>query len=557
MTLSIITYINDQFMNTSHIVLGLSKFAQSSLQRGWGRLYLLLFTLPTMAQTPSDSLMDEAEYRFASLIQLWHNTNNASGLSLDDSSNRGFASVGFSHRGGDYHRVQEGGAMNNLQFFTERYQKIGKYLYSYGKVDFNLGRTKDRAFADQYRPYNANLYQSGSAIAGSYDHQNLDMTAAVGTTDFSGWRFGLQLNYQLGDLSRLRDPRSRSQLLDYRLTPAVSYTMGNHTLGLSGYYDRRKEKMGPLVTVQSDATLTYYLLSGMENATGTIGGYSSFNREWVNHQLGTEFDYGYRSARFHTLNSFGISRGEEYAYGTYKYEPGRYFTYRYNAQSQNRLYTGTILHQADLRLDWQQSYADEYRQQLIIKNDPQIGTTSYTYEKQLEFRKRYQVRTFDFAFRYRANFINTTSIAGSRYLTSSIKGYTGFLIDTHKASNRHLLPPSSSDYSRVNFQLENGISLFKQRLTADVTLGYSLSTRADLKLADNASILAERVLLKDLPYYDANLLHGSLQVMYQFPLTIKKSRAMWFVKAFGDFTSANTTGHPNLYNVGFSVGLFN
>ena len=110
------------------------------------------------------------------------------------------------------------------------------------------------------------------------------MTAAVGTTDFSGWRFGLQLNYQLGDLSRLRDPRSRSQLLDYRLTPAVSYTMGNHTLGLSGYYDRRKEKMGPLVTVQSDATLTYYLLSGMENATGTIGGYSSFNREWVNHQ---------------------------------------------------------------------------------------------------------------------------------------------------------------------------------------------------------------------------------------------------------------------------------
>ena len=62
-------------MNTSHIVLGLSKFAQSSLQRGWGRLYLLLFTLPTMAQTPSDSLMVEAEYRFASLTQLWHNTN--------------------------------------------------------------------------------------------------------------------------------------------------------------------------------------------------------------------------------------------------------------------------------------------------------------------------------------------------------------------------------------------------------------------------------------------------------------------------------------------------
>ena len=544
-------------MNTSYFFSTLSAFVQSSLRRGWGRLFLLMFTLPTMAQTPSDSLVGEPEYRYKNVTQPWHNTSNAAGLSLDDSPNCGFASIGFNHRGGDYHRVQEGGAMNNMQFFTERYQRLGRYLYSYGKVDFNLGRTKDRAFADQYRPYNSNPYQSGSDIAGSYDHQDFDMVASVGTTDFSGWRFGLQLNYQLGDLSRLRDPRSRSQLLDYRLTPSVSYTMGGHTLGLSGYYDRRKEKMGPLVTVQSDATLTYYLFSGMEYATGTIGGYSSFNREWVNHQVGAAMDYGYRSDSFHTLNSFGISRGEEYAYGTYKYEPGRYFTYLYNVQSQNRLLTGSVLHQVDVRMDWQQGYADEYRQQLIIKNDPQIGTTSYTYEKQLEFRKRYQVRTFDCAFRYRANFLNDAPSRLLQQATASLKGYTGFSIDTHKASNRHLLPLSSSDYSRINFQLENGISLFKQHLTADLTLGYSVSTRADLQLADDSSVLAQRVLLKDLPYYDANLLRGRLQVMYQFPLTIKKSRAMWFVKAFGDFTSANSAGHPNLYNVGFSVGLFN
>ena len=544
-------------MNISYSFSTFSAFVQSSLRRGWGRLFLLMFTLPTMAQTPSDSLVGEPEYRYKNLTQLWHNTSNAAGLSLDDSPNRGFASIGFNHRGGDYHRVQGGGAMGGVQFFTERYQRLGRYLYSYGKVDFNLGRTKDRAFADQYRPYNSNPYQSGSDIAGSYDHQDFDMVASVGTTDFSGWRFGLQLNYQLGDLSRLRDPRSRSQSLDYRLTPSASHTTGGHTLGLSGYYDRRKEKMGPLVTVQSDATLTYYLFSGMEYATGTIGGYSSFNREWVNHQVGAAMDYGYRSDSFHTLNSFGISRGEEYAYGTYKYEPGRYFTYLYNVQSQNRLLTGNVLHQVDVRMDWQQGYADEYRQQLIIKNDPQIGTTSYTYEKQLEFRKRYQVRTFDCAFRYRANFLNDAPSRLLQQATASLKGYTGFSIDTHKASNRHLLPLSSSDFSRINFQLENGISLFKQHLTADLTLGYSVSTRADLQLADESSVLAQRVLLKDLPYYDANLLHGRLQVMYQFPLTIKRSRAMWFVKAFGDFTSANSAGHPNLYNVGFSVGLFN
>ena len=33
-------------MNTSHIVLGLSKFAQSSLQRGWGEALLIAIHTP-------------------------------------------------------------------------------------------------------------------------------------------------------------------------------------------------------------------------------------------------------------------------------------------------------------------------------------------------------------------------------------------------------------------------------------------------------------------------------------------------------------------------------
>ena len=97
-------------MNTSYSFSTFSAFVQSSLRRGWGRLFLLMFTLPTMAQMPSDSLVGEPEYRYKNLTQLWHNTSNAAGLSLDDSPNRGFASIGLNHRGGDYHRVQEGGS---------------------------------------------------------------------------------------------------------------------------------------------------------------------------------------------------------------------------------------------------------------------------------------------------------------------------------------------------------------------------------------------------------------------------------------------------------------
>ena len=55
-----------------------------------------------------------------------------------------------------------------------------------------------------------------------------------------GFTGGVRLDYQVGDLSRLRDPRSRSELLDYKLTPSLTYTSGQHTLGISGHYRRRK-----------------------------------------------------------------------------------------------------------------------------------------------------------------------------------------------------------------------------------------------------------------------------------------------------------------------------
>lgn len=521
-------------------------------------LVLGAITLPAMAQFTADSLTNEQTYRLHSLTDIWQNTNNPSGLSIDASPNRGNLTVTYSHRGGDYHRVQEGGMNNDLSFSTERYQRIGKYLYSYGRVNFSLGRTKDRAFADQYRPYNGNPFLSGSAIQGSYDNQDFDIKAAIGTVDFSGWRFGLQLNYQLGDLSRLRDPRSRAQLLDYRLTPAVSYSFGKNTIGLAGYYDRRKEKMGSLQVVQTDATLRYYLFSGLENNTSTVNGYSGFNREWVNHQFGTELNYGYQTSAFQTLNGFGLSRGEEYVYGTYKFEPGRYVDYHYQIQSQNRVRTGRTIHQLDLNAQWQQGYANEYRQNLVIENDPQNGVTSYHYDQLLEFKKRFQVRTFDFDFRYRANFTdNVADLIGTEKTKSAITAYSGLALNFQSAKNRHLLPFSESNYGRLNLQLEDGISLFRRRVQADVVLGYSVSTRARLNLADPTNIIAQEVLYKDLPYYDANLFHGSLQVMYQFPLTIKKSRSLWYVKAFGDFTSANTVGHPNTYTFGMSIGLFN
>ena len=98
--------------------------------------------------------IQEGYYRYEDARQLWRQTDNAAGLSLDTIRNRGYALFEFAHRDGDYRRVQEGGQSNQLTFKTERYQTIAGVLVGYGRFHFNMDHTKDRAWCDVMRPYN-------------------------------------------------------------------------------------------------------------------------------------------------------------------------------------------------------------------------------------------------------------------------------------------------------------------------------------------------------------------------------------------------------------------
>ena len=203
-------------------------------------LAMALTACTVYAQQKASAL---GEYRFDDATQLWRLTDNAAGLGIDTTRNRGYAEIGYYHHSGDYTRVQEGTRSNQLRFETERYQKIGKYKYGYGRFDFDYGRVNNRTWCDVRRPYNSNPYFSGSAIMGKYDFQDFNFTAALGSAAIGKWHFGMRLDYNVGDFSRLRDPRPRSQQLEYKITPAVTYSFGKNTFGLSGNYHRRKEKI--------------------------------------------------------------------------------------------------------------------------------------------------------------------------------------------------------------------------------------------------------------------------------------------------------------------------
>lgn len=524
--------------------------SKSILTAAW----LLLSSVQMIAQD-SKSLNGESEYLHDDMIQLWRGTQNASCLTIDSMRNRGYAEFSYYRREGSYHRVQEGSSMNQFAFTTERYQHIGKYLYGYGRFTFDEGTTKNRAWSDVMRTYNSTPFMSGSDVKGTYDHQDFDLTARVGTVGFSGWRFGLSLDYKVGDLSRLRDPRSRSRLLDYKLTPAVSFTTGRNTIGLAGYYNRRKEKMPSLTTVQNNPNLYYYQMTGLEAANGSIGGYSGFQREYVNHALGGELEYGYKDEAFSSTNAVSIDKATDNIYEQYRRKPGMYATYQYGFASQNRIIAETTVHQIDIDAAWQQGYADEYRPQLVITTDKETGFNSYHYENLLSFKKRYQYEAMAINLHYRLNFLERNS-ADAKDCRTAIRNYIGIEGKLSDMSQKHLLPTSTFDLRTVLLNAEYGQALLKDnRLWFTVDMGYFINSKADMNLANEESQYAKSVLLKDMDFYSANAFMGKVSIKYQFPLVVKKTRNLFYVKAFAESIRAQHS--LNRTNIGMAVGVYN
>lgn len=528
----------------------------------------LLFCTATKAQHDTDGM---GAYRYDDATQLWHLTDNAAGLGIDTTRNRGFAEIGYHHQSGTYHRVQEGSRTNQLRFDTERYQKVGKYLYGYGRFSFDYGRIADRVWCDVRRPYHSDPFFPGSAIAGKYDFQDFRFVAALGTKAFGHWNFGLRLDYDAGDLSRLRDPRSRSHLLEYKITPAVTYTFGQHTLGLSANYHRRKEKITNVTTLQTDAIITYYTMSGLENAKGTVSGFSGYQREWVDHRFGAAVDYAYKTRRYNLLATAFIERGSENIYGQYKYEEGKFVDYRYGLNVSNRLHSGRLLHEIDVSLAYEQAYADEYSMKYNVEHDNNVQTKDYTYTVRqddgtlkeetktvnktsdytsyyytllLTFKKRYQVKCFNAEVHYRLNMLDDRHI----------KGYVGTRFTAGNAKDSHLLPASSLQYDSYNLSLEGGYGLLGQRLWVDAEVTRHINGKADLDLYDATTDYAQGVLLPDMSYYRANYWQGRLELTYQQPLTIKGHRSLWFAKLYGSYLKTNNSLHGQ--TAGVSIGLY-
>ncbi len=505
-------------------------------------LYLAVAALSATAQH-----MNYQRYEMAEQRQLWQQSNNAAGLAHDmrDSiDNRGIAYFDFRHRSGDYTRVQEGNQQNQLRFFTERYQKIGKYLYGYGSFDFDMGRIKERSWSDVMRTYNSNPFLSGSSIKGKYDFQNFTLNARLASVRLGHFNYGASLYYKVGDLSRLRDPRPRVRLAVYQLTPAATYTTGAHTLGLAAWYRRYKEKLTGISTISDATDLKYYTMSGVEYVQGGTGSHNGYQREYVNHQFGGELSYAFQGSTVGSLVTATYHRGTEYAYGQYKYEPGRWYTNYFELSTRQRIKSASRLHVIQAKLGYEEGYADQYNQELITQKDGAY-TTQY-WSNKMTYRKRYQMKKLDVNLRYRLSFVDTDDDA--------LAGYVGASYDLQRVSNKHLLATSQLKYLWSRLGVEGGVGLLDKRFWVKGEAAYHINHKSELDLSDATTDYAQGVLIPDMPYYRANYWQAGMELMYQQPLIIKKQHTQWFAKLYGRYL--HTDNSLDGREAGISVGLY-
>lgn len=176
-------------------------------------------------------------------LQPWTQTNNAAGLSRIAIRNNGLATAGVDRSVGQLHRPQEGGAVNRFAFSADSYSTLGRYFNVYGTFSMTTSRETNRKWSDVPDTYAGNPYIYGSSRSGNYDLQEYNLAAKLATVEFGRFTYGFELRYRVGDLSRLRDPRSRVIFADYSLIPSLTFRLDHrNTLGLDGYYrfDKRR-----------------------------------------------------------------------------------------------------------------------------------------------------------------------------------------------------------------------------------------------------------------------------------------------------------------------------
>jgi len=523
-------------------------------------LILLISAIHITAQEP----VQREEHDLSLAIYPWLQIKNAAGLGLTNIKSHGLTELGYNTEGGDYHRAQEGNQRSGLNFYSERYDNLGKNWKSWGSFNFITDREKSRAWSDVFSTYNSNPYIFGSNVPGNYDRQLFDFHIKLSSREKNKLSYGFGVDYLVGDLSRLRDPRTRIFLADYAFLPGLIYRISpKQLLGINLKAAYRKEKSPNITTVQDDPNLKYYTFFGMENADAIVGGFKGFQRQFVGNIYGGELQYSIKTLKTEFLLSGGIHYEQQQILENLKQSPGSYEAMHYSLMLTGNHISDGKLWQITLSGNLKKGAADEYLQKFESINDTVIKVNSQRWITLFTYNNRYINNLFTSKLSIQLRDINHDKNDYS-WLVGIESGITGF-------SNQYYLPYSAFSVNRINIDLSGQYRVLnrkKHRLNVNATVGYETGFDNLLQLSEGAITaptlgastfkhgiydVSTNVFIPDLQYFDASGIRSAFATTYSFPLNFKKVKMIGFAKL--KYHSVNTNTNNSWSGASFTIGI--
>lgn len=510
-------------------------------------LFALLACVFLRAQDETPSTFHRLEIESA--FQQFVTTNNAAGMGLFQPSRGSNTSLEGFGSAGDRHLAQQGDGTLGFEFSTLRYDSFSDKLFMRGSFCYHFDREKNRPWSDVLDPWFSIPFIYGSSIAKDYDTHDCALSFDLYTAPLSDIvSLGVRANYEVADVSGLRDPRPRTGYLNYSITPSVLFKLGRHSLGLDIGYGYSKEKLTGLTTIQSYPNLYYYKMSGLDHVDGAIAAYSGFKRQFYGSRFLGDLSWAYNTGGLRAMATAGLEYGRLDAYGDKMQSPGSYNYFKYSAQADVLVTEGTRLHRIHIGGAFKDAGADEYLQELTSTKDPVTGATTELWETLYVYTNRYMLKTLDVS----ADYVLYGGYSGPDYLWSlrARCDFTGF-------DKQCWLPYSGFAASSLGVSLGGSAMLLRKgghRLELALGGEYRLALGDTMELQYDGDYVRE-VLLKDFEYYGRNAFSVNGSLTWEFPLSLGKAgKANGYVRLSGstlrDGAGASRSG------ASLALGLF-
>lgn len=515
----------------------------------------------------AQNITSEMGHELHTIKNTWLISPNAAALGFANFKSYGITSIGYQHTEGNLKRAQQGDSNGGLLFSSQRYNQLNNGWYTWGQFEFQTNREKNKNWSNVFNPYNDSPYIFGDSVKATYDKQLFDLKAKIAKRVNDSWGFGLALNYHAGDMSRIRDPRTRTFLANYSAHPSVLFVLSpNHQVAANVGLGFEKEKMPSVVTIQTDPKIDYYFFLGNENAYAVLDGYKGFSRQYttLNYSIGVQ--HIYKNEKSELYNALSYLKRNQQVLGSERESPGSFNSTQYAFDSKFYSTFSDWLFTYDLKSYFKTGAANEFLQERIETRNPETGVTSREWVTLFAYENRYISNSYNVNFR---TDIRRLMRENTEYLWKA-----GLLFNVDGFANRYYMPYSVFESRKATAGLYGAYRIFEKGghsilLNANAAHAFSMLNNVefnDISLSTSSIFdsnyekatkrVAAEIIMTDASFWAQDTWSYLIALNYTFPIQLKSNKLTGELKAFYQNTDGKSLGDRRFMGLSFGIVTF-